>query len=213
MSCQAALRQWLVEYSRRYQSDVDEFPRHYASGELSLCQLDEHEVEPVQWQFVERESLGSFANIEHALSISLHEDISQYYGSFWAGPLHFHSPWGEGELLQVWNQADFERLQHNIIGHLMMKAKLKQSPTWFIGVLADGDDMICVSNQDGSVWREKPGDEPSVQLANSISDLLGKLTPRVTPAVEYDFPNEPTSDHPGIMASLKRMWRNLFPSK
>ncbi|QSX32545.1 SecY-interacting protein [Shewanella avicenniae] len=213
MSCQTALREWLKEYSQSYQSELNELPRHYSAGEQSRAQLVEDEAEPVQWRFSDRDELGRFANIEQALSLSLHSDIEQFYGSVWAGPLHFDSRWGVGELIQVWNEDDFLRLQQNIIGHLMMKRKLKQRPTWFIGLLAAGEDMICVDNQDGSVWREKPGDEPSEKLADSIADLLQSVTPRVTSAVEYDWPDEQLTDHPGIITSLKRMWRNLFPQK
>ena len=46
------------------------------------------------------------------------------------------------ELLQAWNEDDFDLLQQNITGHVLMKRKLKQaSQRVFIG-LTDQDDLL-----------------------------------------------------------------------
>ncbi|MCH1924674.1 SecY-interacting protein [Shewanella sp. C32] len=211
MSCAVALSQWLAQYQQRYQQTLHECPRHYSQGEPSLCRQQDY-AEPVQWCHVARTEAGSFDNVRQALEIELHQDIEAFYGSHWAGPLHFDAPWGVGELLQVWNEDDFARLQQNLIGHLMMKRKLKQAPSWFIGV-TDSDDMICVKNEEGSVWLERPGQEPSTLLAPSIEAFLQQIQPRVAPAVEYVEQEASSVDHPGIFASLKRMWHNLFGRK
>ncbi len=123
----------------------------------------------------------------------------------------FDSKWGEGELLQVWNQQDFESLQQNVIGHLMMKKKLKQAPTWFVGVLGDGEQMITVDNEDGSVWIEIPGDRPKDKLADSLAEFIDALTPRVTPPVEPIV--EEYVAHPGIWQRMKMMWNDLIKGK
>ena len=61
-----------------------------------------------------------------------------------------------------------------MIGHLMMKKKLKQQPTWFIGVLGDGDEMLTVDNETGSVWIEIPGDKPKQKLADSLAEFINR---------------------------------------
>ncbi|MFQ6371282.1 SecY-interacting protein [Shewanella sp. YIC-542] len=215
MSCAVALEQLLDRYQRCYQSALGEFPRHYADGETSVCMLANEVDDPVQWQSVMRPEIASFANVEAALSLSLHPDIEPFYGRFFAGPVLFDAPFGCGELLQVWNEADFARLQQNIIGHLMMKQKLKQAPTWFIGVLDGQDEMLTVDNHDGSVWRERPGDVPCERLADNLADFLGQLSPRVSEAVRHQqlVDDHGGPDHPGIFTSLQRMWRNLFPQR
>lgn len=208
MSCEAALSQWLNQYQARYQQTLHECPRHYSDGEASAC-VQGDSAEPVQWSHVVREQAGSFDNVRTALALELHADIDAFYGSYWAGPLHFDAQWGVGELIQVWNDDDFARLQQNIIGHLMMKRKLKQPPTWFIGVTEQGEQMLCVKNDDGSVWLETPGEQPATQVADSLTELLQQIRPRVAPAVEYEVEERSDTAHPGLLVSLKRMWGNL----
>ncbi|MDF0534475.1 SecY-interacting protein [Shewanella sp. A32] len=215
MSCAEALEQFFAQYQQCYQSALGEFPRFYAGGEPSECVLDWEHDDPVQWQAIHRQSTASFANVGEALSINLHPDIEQFYGHFFAGPLKFDSPFGSGELLQVWNDKDFGYLQENLIGHLMMKKRLRQSPTWFIGILEQHEEMLTVDNNDGSVWAERPGEAPYERLADNLADFLRMLSPRVTDAVRYQELDDSTSAsvHPGIFASLKRMWLNLFPKR
>ncbi|WP_299005589.1 SecY-interacting protein [uncultured Shewanella sp.] len=215
MSSLSALTNFLKRYQAIYQEECDEFPRFYAQGEDSACIVQETDLDenmPVQWVSVVRDQVGNFDNVASALDIRLHSDINGFYGHFFSGPLMFHSQWGAGEVLQPWNQNDFECLQQNIIGHLMMKRKLKQPLTWFIGVMEEGDTMITVNNETGSVWIEKPGEVQSIQLASSVDDFLSQLTPRVAAAKVYDELDtglEGAADHPGIWQRLKTMYQYL----
>ena len=213
MSCLPALDKFLQNYHQSYLSTLGELPRYYPQGEPSLCiqgEFDESSDEAVSWLPVKREQLGSFANVEHALELTLWPDINHFYGEYFAAPVLFDSPWGTGELLQVWNEADFDALQQNIIGHLMMKQKLKQPATWFIGLLDEGDKMLTVDNADGSVWVEIPGELPSAQLAPSLAEFIEALSPRIAPPVKHEELPMPALEHPGIFASFKRMWHNLI---
>ncbi|MGI3002913.1 SecY-interacting protein [Shewanella algae] len=210
MSCVQALEQFLSRYHQSYQSSLGEGPRYYARGEASPCVLQEDGEDPLLWQTIRREQPGSFANVSHALELPLHADIDEFYGQFFAAHLLFEADFGEGELLQPWSQDDFEFLQQNLIGHLMMKRKLKQPPTWFIGLLGQGDEMICVDNETGAVWRETPGELPSKKLADSLEEFLTLLRPRVAPAVEPVEPAMANVDHPGLWARMKLMWQHLF---
>lgn len=215
MSSLPALTNFLKRYQETYQEQCDEFPRFYAQGEDSVCIVQETDLaenKPVQWVSAVREEVGNFDNVASALDITLHSDINGLYGHFFSGPLMFNSQWGSGEVLQPWNQNDFECLQQNIIGHLMMKKKLKQPLTWFIGVMEEADTMITVNNEAGSVWIEKPGEVQSIQLANSVNDFLSQLTPRVTAAKMYDELEaglDGAADHPGIWQRLKTMYQHL----
>ena len=217
MSCLPALENFLQNYRLAYQESLDDFPRCYPHGEDSDCIQGDWDLsldEPVTWLPVSRLTLSEdgpadFSNVEHALELTLWRDINEFYGHFYAAPLMFHSPWGTGELLQAWNAQDFQHLQQNIIGHLMMKKKLKQAPTWFIGVLDEGDKMLIVDNQDGSVWIEVPGDVPREKLADNLAAFIAKLAPRVAPPILHQEASMPALEHPGIRASFKRMWQNL----
>ena len=191
---------------------LDEGPRFYPIGEYSDCiegDYDGDEDKSVTWNAIKSQQKNDFNNVDSALTISLHSDINLYFTTWFSAPMKFDSQWGYGELLQAWNQDDFERLQQNIIGHLMMKQKLKQPLTWFIGVIDDEDKMITVNNEDGSVWFEIAGEIQSQKLASSLEEFINQLTPRVTPAEMPQPEIEAHIEHPGIFSSFKRMWLNL----
>ncbi|MGI2066607.1 SecY-interacting protein [Shewanella sp. MF08487] len=213
MSCLPALDKFLQNYHKAYLTSLSELPRYYPQGEPSVCIQGEFQPELEQavfWQPVKREVEGSFANVEHALELTLWPEINHFYGQYFSAPLLFDSKWGAGELLQVWNENDFDCLQQNLIGHLMMKKKLKQPPTWFIGLLDDGDKMLTIDNNDGSVWIELPGELPSQQLSPSLAEFIGALSPRITPPVKHEELPMPALEHPGILARFKLMWQNLM---
>ena len=85
-------------------------------------------------------------------------------------------------LLFPWSEKDFNRLQENIIGHILMKQKLKQELTIFFAITDEDDHVITLKNNSGEVWVEKVGCEPHKKLANSISDFLSDLKPHVEKA-------------------------------
>ncbi|MBL4913450.1 SecY-interacting protein [Shewanella schlegeliana] len=210
MSSLPALDLFLSKYQQAYVEQLGEQPRYYAQEQESDCVVGEMDSDgAVFWQAVVRQEAGQFDNVETALELTLSAEINAFYGRHFSAPLFFDSKWGSGELIQVWNQTDFEYLQQNIIGHLMMKKKLKQEPTWFIGVLDDEDKMLTVNNADGSVWVEIPGETQSTKLTESLDEFIGLLTPRVTPPVKPIEESMPELDHPGIWQRMKLMWRNL----
>ncbi|WP_299787591.1 SecY-interacting protein [uncultured Shewanella sp.] len=214
MSSLPALDNFLKKYHQAYIDRLGESPRYYPQGENSVCiegefDTDSSTDETVTWRPVKRDETGTFSNVDSALEITLRSEIDDFYGAYFSAPLLFDSKWGDGELLQVWNDTDFEYLQQNIIGHLMMKRKLQQPPTWFIGVLGDGDRMLTVDNSDGSVWIEIPGEQPCEKLGDSLNEFIASLTPRVAPPELHIEESMPELDHPGIWHRIKLMWRNL----
>lgn len=205
------LEEFIKKYHSSYKKVLNKTAEYYPHGELSDCILGEYDGNlegKVSWQAIQLDQSKSFSNVETALNIELFPSINEFYGSFYSAPMFFYSAWGEGELLQAWNHDDFERLQQNIIGHLMMKQKLKQPLTWFIGVM-DEEQMITVNNDDGSVWLEVAGEVPTQKLSDSIESFISSLEPKV---IEAEMPTNETQvnvEHPGLIASFKRMWRNL----
>ncbi|WP_137226537.1 SecY-interacting protein [Shewanella sp. MEBiC00475] len=216
MSCSSALDCFIKNYLHSYQDTLSEFPRYYPLGEASICiqgEFDENSDEVVFWKPIKRDEIADFTNVEHALNIQLYPDIHAFYGQYFSAPLPFTSSFGEGELLQAWNQADFEILQQNVIGHLIMKQKLKQPLTWFIGVLGDGDEMLTVNNDDGSVWVEIPGQKQSTHIAASLSQFIEQLSPVVKPPVKPIEDTSTVTDHPGIWQRINSMWQSLRGNK
>lgn len=210
-----ALDKFFAMYQQSYLNMLGEPPRYYPLGQDSACIIDREDSNipmdnSVCWRAVIRTEPADFSNVEHALAIKLLPEINAFYGNSFAAPLLFDSDFGCGELIQVWNQDDFDTLQQNIIGHLMMKRSLNQPLTWFIGTVGDEhDEMLTVNNEDGSVWLEIPGDIPHQKLADSLNDFIELLTPRVAPATA-PLPDEVSNiDHPGLLARFKRMWHHL----
>lgn len=158
------------------------------------------------WRARERSAPGQFDNVAKALEMTLHPALTELYGHFYAGNLYFEASFGEGELLQVWCDEDFAYLQENLIGHLLMKQKLKQPPTLFIGVV--DERMLVLDNRDGSVWLEVPGHEPETRVADSLEALLGMLKP-VTQLPQMAPPSAPSSSSFG--ERVKTMLGHLWP--
>ncbi|GFD81356.1 protein Syd [Tenacibaculum sp. KUL118] len=119
----------------------------------------------------------SFDNVEEALSLQLHPDYCTYFTSYFSDNLKAKAPQGNCELLQVFNHEDFARLQQNLIGHLLMKERLKQAPTLFFGLTDEEDFILTLVNDSGEVALEQVGKEPAQILAPSLAEFLAQLTP------------------------------------
>jgi SecY interacting protein Syd len=216
VSCSSALDCFIKNYLKSYQDTLSEFPRYYPLGEDSICiqgTFNADTDDTVFWQPIKRDNVADFSNVEHALNIQLHQDIHAFYGQYFSAPLPFTASFGDGELLQAWNQDDFENLQQNVIGHLIMKKKLKQPATWFIGVLDDDDEMLTVNNDDGSVWIEIPGEKQRTKLAESLTAFLEQISPMIKPPSKPVEELPHTVDHPGIWQRIKTMWDYLLRKK
>ncbi len=130
-----------------------------------------------QWQPVPCVDELKFDNMEHALGFKLHLDIKAFYCSFYSGNLPARSEDGGLELLQVWNRTDFDRLQENLLGHIMMKRKKKQAITLFLGVTDHDEIIVSINNDSGEIWAESVGKEPHKYLAPNLSSFIATLTP------------------------------------
>jgi len=119
----------------------------------------------------------SFVNVESALNTSLHEDIKNYFTSIYSESLEAQCEDGKLSLLFAWNEDDFQRLQENIIGHILMKQRLKQPITVFFAVTDEEDTIISFDNDSGAVWVERVGCKPHKKLTDSIVDFINMLEP------------------------------------
>lgn len=83
------------------------------------------------------------------------------------------------ELVQVWSESDFVRVQENLIGHLLMQQRLRQTPTLFIGTTASELTIISLCNLSGQVLREQVGGKRREVLAADLAGFLTRLAPRL----------------------------------
>lgn len=178
------LSQLLIDFSDRF---VNEYKTK--KGHLPLTEIDEQWCSPCTqgkyndkmnlWRPVLAASDLSFLNVEHALNITLHQDIWIYFSTIYSDPIEASCEEGTLTLLFPWCEKDFERLQENIIGHVLMKRKLKQAITIFFAVTDDDDIILSLNNDTGEIWVERTGCEPHKKIADSMYSFINSVSPIV----------------------------------
>lgn len=151
----------------------------------SPCEFTENDKtywKPVEQNAdTEKESTHSantrFDNVGQAMDLVVDEQYSALFCMYYSDNLNAEHKDGPLQFLQPWSQSDFERLQQNLIGHLMMKAKLKQAPTLFFALTDEDDLNLVVLNETGEVWLEYVGKEPHTKVAGSLAEFIEQCTP------------------------------------
>lgn len=143
----------------------------------SPCQHGDIIDNNVAWQPVLQQPSADFTNVEQALELTLHDDIKTFYSQHYGAGLAAEHQRGKLALLMVWNNDDLKRLQENIIGHIMMKRRLKQRETVFFATTEDDAVLLSVLNSSGEVFVEHVGQEVSEKLADNLAEFFTQLTP------------------------------------
>ena len=144
----------------------------------SACQAGPPDADGrIHWEPRERDTAADFGGLERALDVAIHPDIKSFYGSFWADTMELTAEEGGLTLIQVWNDDDFDRLTENIIGHAMAKQRVRAPLTVFIAVADEGELMLSVDNDTGSVVLEEPGSPPIREVSPSLAKFLDRLEP------------------------------------
>ena len=177
----SVLDQAMDDFILRYQeapSAVELLQIEYDQNWPSPC-YTQHKTdgEPVGWAPVMREIPGDFKGIETALEMKIHPDVVSFYGRYWSDNLNAETKQGKLQLLQAWNEADFERLQENLIGHIMMKRRLKQVETLFFALTDEEDFILTIDNSSGAVLLEQIGLVAKETLAPNLSSFFEQLQP------------------------------------
>jgi SecY interacting protein Syd len=147
----------------------------------SACYLssDTNNDNLVEWRPVKRELAGHLDGLVTALDMQIHPDIVTFYSTYWSNNLNAKTAKGNLQLLQAWNQDDFERLQQNLIGHILMKRRLKQPETLFFALTDEDDFIITLDNQSGEVLLEQVGLLPKEVLAANLAAFIDSIEPSV----------------------------------
>lgn len=152
----------------------------YDSDWPSACyQSSAKDGEIVNWKPVRQSKSNGFGNVESALDMSLDPQFCAFFCRYYSDNLLASAPQGSCELLQVWNDEDFERLQQNIIGHVLMKRRLKQQPTLFFALTDEEDTILSVLNNTGEVVVERVGKPAGEVIAPSLASFIELLTPQL----------------------------------
>lgn len=215
-----ALKNFAADYSKSVVNKTGYLPQVIHDSEwVSPCeQNDADDGVLVQWQWCEQPEPLNFSDLEQALEITFHQDIKDYYGAIYSGALFAsldRAVDGEQvaeplqiELLQMWNQQDFERLGENFVGHILMQKKLKLEHTIFIGCVVNSEKMISVDNASGEVIIETAGDKNRLVVAGSLNEFLTLIKPLTEPEQEDEY-QAPTEQKAGLLPRLKEIFNSL----
>ncbi|ASV56671.1 Syd protein [Lelliottia jeotgali] len=115
--------------------------------------------------------------VERAMDIVVQPAVHAFYTTQFAGDMRARFGSETLTLLQTWSEDDFQRVQENLIGHLVTQKRLKLSPTLFIATLDSELDVIAVCNLNGEVIKETLGTRKREILAPSLAEFLTQLEP------------------------------------
>ncbi len=174
-----ALGAFSQRYLEAYQAEYHHLPENEELVDwVSPC-VEQKFEESVYWQPVNRDVAADFTNVENGIEIALHEDIHAFYGTQYSADMPASWKGNALNLLQVWSDEDYERLQENILGHLVMQRRLKQKPTVFIATTDDEMEVVSICNLTGNVILEKLGTDNRQVLSEDVASFLEQLEPEV----------------------------------
>lgn len=171
----------------RYRERCGALEAEYDPEWRSPCELADDAAAAsgrVRWEPLRRPvEVDLFAGLERALEAPIHPAIKTYYGRYWSGHLETRAPDGHVSLLQIWNEADADRLIENLIGHALAKRRARAPFTVFFACTEpDSELFLSVDNETGEVLLEEPGRKPLRVVAASLAEFLDTLTPAVADA-------------------------------
>jgi len=172
-----ALRDFSHRYCELWQQHHGHAP---ASTELhgipSPCIVAAHEDE-VWWQPQPFTLAKNLDAVERALDLRLQPSIAGFYTTQFSGDMKGTFAGRRVSLVQVWSEDDFVRVQENLIGHLVMKRRLKHSPTIFIATTESELEVVSVCNISGEVIIEQLGTTKREVITPSLKKFLILLQP------------------------------------
>ena len=144
----------------------------------------------VHWRPIRRTTPPDFSGLETALGATLHPDITAFFGRYYCEVIPGRTSEGALQLIQIWSDADFDRLLENSLGHALSKFRSKQPLSLFIATTDEDEFFLAVENATGRVMLERPGAPAIREVAPNLATLLNRIEPTFD-----DMHDAPEEDH------------------
>lgn len=175
-----ALHAFTRRYCENWQQQTGHFPLSEALAGIDSPCVEYSDEQGVFWQPRPFTLPATLEAVERALDIVIQPAVVGWYTAQFAADMQAVWQGRVMTLLQVWNEDDFSRVQENLIGHLVMKRRLKQTPTLFIAATDHDTEIISVCNLSGEVIQESLGTKKRETLAPSLADFINESEGIVT---------------------------------
>ena len=163
----------------RSQQQTGSLPRApYDADWPSVRIVDRVGDDDCTWQPVAMDEPPSFSRLVSALDVPIASSLRDFFSTRWSGGLPMTFLDNDLELLQLWNEQEFENLLANQIGHALEKKRVNQPLTLFFA-LVDDDRLLTVENDTGIVFLETLGQRHPLEVSPSLEEFLAQLTPRL----------------------------------
>lgn len=143
----------------------------------SIGGVKNEEGEDCEWCPVKYNDQPSLENLASALEITIPADFETLMGRYYSLDLNAEHERGPLTILQVWNEQDYERLQKNLIAHVLMKRRLKQADTLFFALTDEDDIVISIELDTQAVVLEPVGKPAQEVLSDNLHDFIAALRP------------------------------------
>jgi SecY interacting protein Syd len=135
------------------------------------------EGDEIAWRPFLRNDNANLSNLESALEMSIPAPLQQFFCRYFSHDINASAEKGGLTLIQAWNDSDFDRLQKNLISHVLMKRRLKQADTLFIALTDEDGFVLSVLLSTGQVVLEEVGREPSEIIAPDLESFIRQIKP------------------------------------
>lgn len=132
--------------------------------------------EHLGWLPYKKEQYSRLDNLEHALDIKIPSALQYLFGSYFSHDINARCEEGELTILQAWNADDFDRLQKNLIAHVLMKRRLKQADTLFFALTDIEDILLSIDVNTQAVVAEQVGQKPHKVIADNLEKFIASLS-------------------------------------
>lgn len=129
------------------------------------------------WLPVKNPQPATLADLGSALNIVIPTEFEILFGRYFSVDLNAEHQRGPLTLLQTFNEQDYDRLQKNLIAHVLMKRRLKQPDTLFFALTDQDDFVISLDIDTQSVVLEPVGKPAKEVLSDNLSSFIAALKP------------------------------------